>query len=203
MKQCPACSKWTLDFDDYFGRYRCFNPECGWMPVSSVERQIRLLRSGQEPQELYAEPLAELGLTVRAFYDSVNDALLFDFGLDEPAFEVPEGDGRIVWKIGRQTGSVAGFAILGAREFGVAKVDVDIDARKESIERSQRRVPRALACGRPTRVLIESVSVTAHEEQERPQPGHHQIDDLFQRAIGEFERRFYQIGSSLDEAATV
>jgi len=28
MRKCPKCNKWTLEFDDYFGRYRCFNPDC-------------------------------------------------------------------------------------------------------------------------------------------------------------------------------
>jgi len=193
MTQCPSCQKWTLDFDDYFGRFRCFNPDCGWMPASSVDREIQLLRAHRQPSELCSQHIEELGITLRASYDPVNDALLFDFGLDEPTFEMPEGDGIMVWRIGRLTGSVAGFAMLGAKKFGVAKVDVDLDARKESIERGIRNFPKALASGRPTRVLIKSVGVTAHTD-ERPAPPS-RISNAAREAMRQFREQYLESGA--------
>lgn len=81
MKQCPMCQKWTLDYDTYFGRYRCFNPDCEWMPSSSAEREIKLLESYQEPIIVDRGEVPELGLSITVTYDKVNDVLDFDFGL--------------------------------------------------------------------------------------------------------------------------
>ena len=94
MKKCPECKKWTLDYDTYFGRYRCFNPNCEWMPSSSTEREITLLQSGQQPVIVDTKEFPELGLSVTVTYDEVNDVLDFDFGLNDPTFDLPEPDGR-------------------------------------------------------------------------------------------------------------
>jgi hypothetical protein len=160
------------------------------MPRSSVERELRLLRMHRRPQLVCSTRIEEVGLTLTCSYDPENDALLFDFGLDEPSFELPEGDGRMVWRIGRQTGSVAGFTILEAKRFGVSEVRVDIDARKQDIERGIRSVPTALASTRPSRVLIESVVVMAQERQEPVASHAPLIGPAFNEALEEFQRRF-------------
>lgn len=164
MRKCPSCQKWTLDFDDYFGRYRCFNPDCAWMPPSSTEREIRLLRTRKEPTFITQQSIEEFDLTFSTSYDSENDALVFDFGLNEPTFDLPEPDGRMIWRIGRHSDSVAGFCILGAKEFGMSGVDVDVVARKEDIERSLKSIGGSRCCGMATRVLIDKVSVSAREK---------------------------------------
>jgi hypothetical protein len=109
MKRCPKCNKWTLEFDNYFGRFRCFNPDCNWMPKSSAERKIRLLESHQEPTPVTVETIPELGLTAAVAYDKLNDVLGFDFKPGESTFDLPEPDGRIVWKVAYKTGDLVGF----------------------------------------------------------------------------------------------
>jgi hypothetical protein len=184
MKKCPKCDKWTLEFDEYFGRFRCFNGDCGWMAMSSAELEIRSLRSGRKPDVLVKKEIPELGLTFTSAYDAENDALLFDFGLDEPTFDLPEGDGRMIWKIGRDSGSVAGFTILLAKRFAISEVAIKLAgrketiervlaARKETIERVLERLLGAASSGRVTRVLIDAVEVTARStkvESRAPQP---------------------------------
>lgn len=133
------------------------------MPPSSTEREIRLLRSRKEPTFVSQQRIEDLDLTFTACYDSENDALVFDFGLSEPTFDLPEPDGRMVWRIGRQSDSVSGFCILGAKQFGVLGVAVDILARKQDIERSLRSLGGVTTSGTVTRVLIDKVSVSAHE----------------------------------------
>ena len=168
MKQCPMCKRWTLDFDDYFGRYRCFNPHCEWMPASSIERELRLLEARRPPKTVYQECVPDLGLTIKVVYDSVNDVLSFDFALSRHAIDLPEPDGRLVWKIDPNTDTVAGFEILEARELGVSEVRVDIETRKKDIEHDLRRIPRPFFCGRPTRPLITSVAVRAKTSEPQP-----------------------------------
>jgi len=192
MRQCPDCQKWTLDYDDYFGRFRCFNPECGWMPASSTEREIQLLKQHEKPQLLSRIEIDDPGLAFTAFYDSVNDALLFDFGLDEQSFDVPEGDGVMIWKVGQKTGSVSGFTILGAQKFAPSKIQVDIDARKENVERAVRAVSHPVASGRATRVLIEKVSVTAHPKGHKAPHSRAAVGAAFKNALKEFEARFLE-----------
>ena len=116
MRQCPKCRKWTMDFDEYFGRFRCLASDCGWMPPSTAEREIRLLRSHTQPTRLESVTIGELGLTLTPSYDAENDAISFDFGLDEPTYDLPEPDGKMIWRIVRSTDRVAGFTIVGARE---------------------------------------------------------------------------------------
>lgn len=188
MKKCPKCKEWTLEFDEYFGRFRCFNPACTWMQISSAEREIRLLRSHKTPEPLNKTVIEELGFVVTAAYDSESDALLFDFGLNEPAFDLPEDDGRMIWKIGRHSNSVTGFTILGAKAFGVSHIDINIAARKEHIERGLKMFPGVLAAGRPTRIMIERITVEARSDELEASPSDQRIDDAFQEAITEFDR---------------
>lgn len=162
MRQCPKCHNWTVDFDDYFGRFRCFDAECGWMPPSAAEREIRLLRSHKEPARLPPVEIPDLGSTLTFSYDSENDALSVDFGSREATFDLPEPDGRLIWRIGRRSDGLAGFTILGVREGAISEVTIEfIVTRKKDIERELRRIPGIGAMGRATRDLIEQVVVTA------------------------------------------
>ena len=111
MKRCPECKKWTLEYDVYFGRYRCFNPDCEWMPISSVERELQLLEAYQQPEVISTGELPELGIKITVTYEEVNDVLAFDFRSNEATFDLPEPDGRIIWQIAHRTGTVVGFAI--------------------------------------------------------------------------------------------
>jgi hypothetical protein len=165
MRKCPKCQKWSMDFDEYFSRFRCY--DCGWMPPSTTEREIRLLRSYKQPQKLLdPREIPELGMTVTPVYDAENDALSFDFGLDEPTFDLPDPDGRLIWKIGRNSDNVAGFTIIGVNKLSLSQISVQFIARrKEGIERSLRRIPAALLTGRVTKNLIEQVIVTAVAEE--------------------------------------
>jgi len=167
MRECPKCRKWTLDFDEYFGRFRCLNPKCGWMPPSAAEREIRLLQSQTRPIELGPIGIPELRLTLTPSYDSENDAFTVDFGLGERAFDLPEPDGRMIWRIGRGSGAIAGFTILGVREEDISEISVEFIARrKEGIERRLRKIPDAVSRGRATKALVEEVIVTAVSDDE-------------------------------------
>jgi len=165
MRQCPLCKQWTLDFDDYFGRYRCFNPDCEWMPMSTAEREIRLLREHKEPDIVSVDQIPELGVTVTVSYDSISDVLAFDFDGNKAAFGLPEPDGRFVWKIAKDSDTVVGFEILEAKKLGVSQVQVNIMARKEDIEQNLKKIPEAFLSGKPTRMLISNVAVMAKQEQ--------------------------------------
>ena len=129
MKKCPACSKYTMDFDSYFGRFRCFNPECHWMAPTSTERQLKLIECKDQPMKLKELFLQELGCTLVSTYEPVNDALVFDFGRDEPSFDVPEPNGIMIWRIGHRSRTVTGFVIVGIRKLGIHRVELDIQLR--------------------------------------------------------------------------
>ncbi|MBE0537143.1 MAG: hypothetical protein IH624_15890 [Phycisphaerae bacterium] len=179
MKKCPLCKAWTLDYDAYFGRYRCFNPECEWMATSSAEREIRLLQHSEGTVSLGKQAVPELDLTFEAAYDNVNDALLFDFGLKEPTYDLPEPDGRIIWKIAHLSNELAGCVVLGAKAFGVAEVKIDMRLRKENIEGILRKVPHAFLAGRPTKTLIDKVELTVKSAV--PEENTAQLQDVFEQ----------------------
>ena len=189
MKKCPDCGQWTLEFDSYFGRFRCFNPVCRWMPPSSAQRQINLMRQHQQPRLVEEIHISELDMTLSCRYDETNDALAFDFGLEEMGFDFPESDGRLIWRIGRHTGSVVGFVICGARRFGVAEVYVDIAARKQKVERGI-KAEGALTSGRPSKALIESIEVIARLEEPPLPPAYSKLTSACQEAIKRFESEF-------------
>lgn len=150
-----------MDFDDYFARFRCYSPECGWMAASSTEREIHRLRERQALELLGSTEIEALELTLTVKYDRANDALLVDFGIKEPTFDLPDGDGRMFWKIGKRNGCVAGFTIVGARELGCAGLRINIEARKKTIEDRLKGLTQMPARNRATRTLIENVVVTA------------------------------------------
>jgi len=101
-------------------------------------------------------------MTLTPSYDPENDALSVDFGSEEAAFDLPEPDGRLIWRIGRRSDTVVGFTILGVREGAISKVAIEfIVKRKQDIDRELRRIPGIGAIGRATRDLIDQVVVTA------------------------------------------
>ena len=188
MKQCPACERWTLDFDSYFGRYRCFNSDCGWMQMSSADQAISLLRSRTKPKCLNPVHIDELGLTLTPSYDDQNDIFAVDFGpTEEPSTDLPEPDGRLIWKIGRHTSSVTGFFILGAKKWGLSGVTINIAARKESIEEGLRALPPASLWGHITKTLIEKVAVTAYTRIKAGRPADENVARGLNQAINEFK----------------
>jgi hypothetical protein len=151
-----------MDFDEYFRRFRCLDPGCGWMPPSSAEREIRSLQSYTQPTEFDPIAVPNLGLRLTPSYDPTNDAFSVDFGLDEPTFDLPDPDGRMIWRIGRQSNTVAGFTIARAREASISEVTVQfITARKQDIERGLRAMPFAAGRNQVTKDLVERVVVTA------------------------------------------
>jgi hypothetical protein len=184
MNRCPVCGRWTLDFDHYFGRFRCYNPDCVWMPASSSQMWL-MRRRGRT--SILSTKRTEEGLTITSEYDPVNDALVFDFGLDEPTFDLPESDGIMVWRMGIATGSVAGFAIHRARESNISSLRIDIAARKKHVEDVVRAAPWALAAGRPSRVLVDRVSVKAEQSRHAATPGRTQMQEAFDETLDEFQ----------------
>lgn len=184
MRQCPKCHNWTLDFDDYFGRFRCLHRTCGWMLPSSAEREIRLLRSHTQPTGLDSVKIPELGLRLTPSYDPENDALSVDFGLEEPTFDLPEPDGRLIWRIGRQSDSVAGFSIVGIREGAVSGITIEFIAkRKHDIEQGLRRIPGVGAKGRATRDLVERVVVTAMSDEAAPAEWNPKMESAWRQVV--------------------
>jgi len=184
MKRCPKCQRWTLEFDDYFGRFRCFDPRCAWMAPSTTERELRRLRSHKQPTELESLDVPELGLSISVSYDGENDALAFDFGLDEPTVDLPEPDGVMIWQVGRHSDRVSGFTIVGAWKSAISKITIEFIARrKEAIERCLRRVPGALATGRVSKNLIDDVRVTAVCEKPKPRSRHSKAEGRWREVV--------------------
>jgi len=158
------------------------------MAPSAIEREMRLLRAYKEPCRLEETEIKELGITVTSYHDEVNDALILDFGLNEPAFDLPEDDGRMIWKIGRATGSVTGFILLGVSKFEIDAVEIKIFAKKKIIEEQIKLMPNVISAGRPTRVLIESVEV-ASRERPVPQEDSDKYDFIFAKALEKVKQR--------------
>jgi len=189
MRKCPKCRKCTMDFDDYFGRFRCFDPNCGWMPPSTAEREIRLLRSHTQPTRLEPFVLPGLGFELTPSYDPASDAFSVDFGLNEATMDLPEPDGIMIWRIGRRSNAVAGFTICRAKEGAISQISVQfIVRRKEDIEQGLRRIPGIGAKRFATRDLIDEVVVTAVAE-----------DRAVPAESGEVERAWRQIVDRLQE----
>lgn len=203
MTKCPKCGKWTLDFDDYFGRFRCFDEACGWMAASSTERQLRILEKQTEPQLLCAERIGDTGLQLTASYDGINDALQFDFGTEEPAFDLPEQDGRLVWRVGMETSSVCGFAILDARTLGVTEVQVEMVARCAGLEQRLRALPDIVRSGRASRILIEKVFVRAKMEEAPQSTLNQEVSRIFRQAVAGFQKKLPQACNFKQEQAEV
>jgi hypothetical protein len=189
MRQCPECRKSSLEFDPYFGRYRCFS--CGWMASSSTEREIRLLEENSHPEELFKGKIPSSDLVFTAAYDKLNDALLFDFGIKEPTYDLPEPDGRVIWKAGALSDMMAGVVILKAKELGISQVriKIGISARKKAFEDIIRSTPGGFAAGRATRSLMDKIErVELHVKT--MQPNDQDDDKPFSEAFEKFEERF-------------
>jgi len=161
MKKCPRCEKYTLEFDTYFGRFRCFNADCHWMAVSTTEMALNRLGSAKATIPLVSQRIDPPGFDLTSYYDPVNDAIVVDFGREEPSSDLPEPDGYMIWKVGHHSESVTGFVLTGVNELKIREIQVDLDARKETIESSIKRLPEVFRSGRPTRVLIDRIEVTA------------------------------------------
>ena len=183
MRQCPKCQRWMLEFDNYFGRFRCFG--CGWITMSSTERQRRLLHSYEVPIVLDRLRLKAPDLSVVVCYEPLNDALVFDFdiGPTESTFDLPEPDGLMVWRIGRHTGSVAGFVLFGVKKLEITNVKVNLVARMTSIQKGFQRVPSTLSTERVTQLLIEEMFVTADARREVQTPADDEFASLFSTAM--------------------
>lgn len=193
MKKCPECNKYSLDFDDYFGRYRCFNPKCRWMTDSSTDRAIKLSEQNKKPLPLDKIFIEELNMQIAAFYDTVNDALIFDFGLNEVTLELPEGNGRMIWLIGKNTRSVTGFVLLGAKKWGVKDIHIIISGKKEIIERKIQEFGLSSISAYIPRILIEKVAVAVKESYSKSQQSSHiskSIDVAVYQALQKFQREY-------------
>jgi hypothetical protein len=189
MKQCPKCKRWTLGYDEYFGRFRCSDSDCGWMPMSTGERQLYLLRERKEPKQLSIKSVPDLDLEIIPSYDELNDAFSIDFGVDEPTIDLPEPDGRMIWKIGSLSDTVTGFTIAGMKEFGVSEINIAVSARKCLIESSIRGTPNAVASGCPTKMLIDKIFVTARSRVPL-EVKCQQLDDALLLAFEEYNKVF-------------
>jgi hypothetical protein len=89
--------------------------------------------------------------------------------LDEPTFDLPDPDGRMTWRIGRESDTVAGFTVVGLQQMGISGVSIAfIMRRKADIERGLRRLPDARSRQRATRDLVEQVVVTAISDEGGP-----------------------------------
>ena len=189
MRQCPKCRRWTLDFDGYFSRFRCLNPDCRWMPPSTTEREIRLLHSERQPIRLDPVEIPELGRTLTPSYDPENDALSVDFGLDELTVDLPDPDGRMTWRIGRHSDMIAGFTIVGMRELGISGITIEfIVRRKGDIERRLRRIPGILSKGRATRDLVEQVVVTAASDEGTPPSPNPEVESAWKQVVNRVQQ---------------
>jgi len=178
MKKCPKCNNWTLDFDEYFNRYRCYRNDCSWMPASVSERQLRLLQACKDPENLGQIIIDDLDLSIDLFYDEVNDTLSFCFNNTnnpESFFEFPDEDPRILWSISRVTGEIIGFVIVNAKEFRVSAIQINIaiTAKKELLSRAIQNNSQFLTRTKPTKLAIDRVAVSLEamepmaEDQER------------------------------------
>ena len=161
MRKCPDCKKYTLDLDNYFGRFRCFNPSCSWMAASSTEMELNRIEASEERSLLCENPIHGTELTLRAVYYPINDALAFDFGQGKPSFDLPDPDGIMTWKVGRDSNTVVGFAIVGVTKFDISHLTVNLQLRKECIDENIKSLREEIGSGRARRVLIEKVAVAA------------------------------------------
>jgi hypothetical protein len=189
MRQCPKCQEWTMDFDEYFRRFRCLAPGCGWMPPSTAEREIRLLQRHMQPARLDPVTVPELGLVLTPSYDSASDAISVDFGLDESAFDLPEADGRMIWRIGRRSNRVTGFTIAGVKQGAIGQVTVQFIARrKRDIEQGLRRMAGTGAKNRATRDVVDEVVVTALSEERLPSPKNAEVEGAWKQVVNRLEQ---------------
>ncbi len=167
MKQCPSCKRYTLSFDKYFSRYRCYNPQCNWMPPTSTQMALTKLHSPERIKLLESAEISELEITLTSYYDEENDAFICDFGSPEPAFDLPEDDGIMLWKYGQQSKQIIGFVLAGAKAFGISELQVNFEARKKIIES---HIPSNVSFSRGNvgnNVLIEKIFVSANMEPHR------------------------------------
>jgi hypothetical protein len=132
--------------------------------------------------------VGQLGVDFAAFYDKESDALIFDFGLGEPTVDLPEADGRMVWRVGRETDSVAGFCLLGAKRFGVSELRIDLQARKDHIEHELKNIVGLSASARISKVVIDRVCVRATQKRQSRRRGTAPLTNALNRALDSFQQ---------------
>jgi len=157
MKPCPKCGQWSLAFDDYFGRFRCFGRNCGWMPPSSAEQEMRRCENSKRPEILATVSLTKTGIQVTLSYDDLSDALICSFGETGPTFDLPWPDGKTIWRIGASSCSVVGVAIYGAKEFGLNPEDRKTIASSLDISESLKACSWPLTPGRLSVGLMRKI----------------------------------------------
>lgn len=131
------------------------------MAASSTEMELNRIEASEERALLCENPIPGTELTLRAVYYPINDALAFDFGQGKPSFDLPDPDGIMTWKVGRDSNTVVGFAIVGVTKFDISQITVNLQVRRECIEENIKNLREEIGSGRARRVLIEKVAVAA------------------------------------------
>lgn len=190
MKTCPRCGKWSYEFDDYFERFRCRNPECSnRITSSSYERTLNLFKTFSQPEELVSIDLDNPNITVKTIYDNINDVLIFDSSSGEYIFELPDSnDDRIIWRVSTESASIAGFIILEVSQSDIDETEIQrIANRKYKIEGVLKELREIVSLGRATNILVESISERISSEVV-PLP--HDVGTEYTNALIEGLRKF-------------
>ena len=187
MRKCPKCGSWSFDFDDYFGRFRCFNSRCNWMPASAYERQDYSKGIGLGLEKIRKIHIEELGLTITTKYDHDLDYLIFDFGNNHPSFDLPEPDGRMIWQISSETNEVVGFIIAGPKEFGTYSITINIQARKKEIEDELKAIWGVAGRHQITRNIIENIMIKTESARSADQRQPNKINSECNKLLSDFQ----------------
>jgi len=189
MKLCPSCKQWTLEFDDYFGRFRCLNSECGWAQSSTAELALNRLEKRTEPSFFPVVKCHSTGKVLRPWYDSTNDAFVVDFGQQgEASFDLPE-DARWIWQLSASNGAIMGVVILGAMRWGLGE-KTNLDATMRIIEEMIKSHPDSLCARRASHMFVSRIA-----EGPGRQPGssqdrtsRSQMGEALNKAIRQFHK---------------
>lgn len=169
MKTCPVCHSGALTFDEYFERYRCSNPQCGYMPPSSAERALNRIKNPGIIKIIDEHvEIPEIGFSMSIYHDTYLDSLIFDFDQMEPSIELPEEDGRMIWKISKATKKVTGFELLFVKSLNIHGVVLGIvSTKKQLIENAIKNM--SFRNRMPIQYLIKQVTVYCVLNQNRIQ----------------------------------
>ena len=86
MKNCPACGKSKVSFDEALTKFHC--SACDWMNVSANERPVPEFRHDYEQD----------GVEVSSYAFGKDLAIFFEGEVGESAFDIPEPSGN-VWRV--------------------------------------------------------------------------------------------------------
>ena len=126
MNKCPKCKRWTLEFDEYFGRPRCLATDCGWMPPSRVQREMRRHFVYEEPITLAPVQVAGADEALMPHYDRPNDVVLGLLRQAQSSLEEePDDDARIIWLRAANHATLAGFMVLDTAGMDQSEVTVE------------------------------------------------------------------------------